>query len=80
LPTGFYQAKRAQQPTGAAGSFSVDTQVLFSNVPADGAANQIIHINAPVSTMLSVSTGNTATWLQISPFGVINVTAGSPNR
>src|SRR5579863_9083425 len=78
LVLGFYQATHAQSSSGQ-GTFSVDMQqVLFSNVPAGGVANQTIHVTATASTMVSINTSNSASWLQISPTGVLNVTAGSP--
>ena len=53
-------------------------QVNFFNVPGGGTATQTLTLNTTSSSAITVNTSGAASWLQVSPSGQINVSAGTP--
>src|SRR5579871_1463664 len=53
-------------------------QVNFFNVPGGGTATQTLTLSTTSSSAITVNTSGAASWLQVSPSGQINVSAGTP--
>src|SRR5579872_2450381 len=71
----FYDGTKAQ----SVASISVDqTQVVFDNVLNGGATTRTLNVSSSASANVAVGTANTASWLQITPAGSINVMQGTP--
>ncbi|HEY4362016.1 MAG TPA: hypothetical protein VGN17_13650 [Bryobacteraceae bacterium] len=54
------------------------TQVNLLNVPSGGSATQTVNVSVSSSSAIVVDTSTLPSWLQITPNGSVNVTAGTP--